>query len=105
MSATAAWCDVSASGGLKENVLTPSPTDGPREASDMPTDDENESTETKRVQFWVEANVPITFDSDKLSNIAYSLAITTVRQIGYGEIVDHGYETDDEKWRTANAAC
>jgi hypothetical protein len=68
-----------------------------------PTNDKDESIETKRVQFWVEADAPITFDSDKLSNIAYSLAITTVRQIGHGESIDHGYETDDGDWRTSDA--
>ena len=69
-----------------------------------PTDDENENVETKRIHFWVEADVPASFSSENLSNIAYSLAITAVRQVEHGETVAHGYETDDENRRRTDVS-
>jgi len=53
---------------------------------------EEKAVETKRVEFWVSAEVPKHFDDEKLSQIASRLTEAALRLVAPGAAVEHGYE-------------
>jgi hypothetical protein len=53
---------------------------------------EEKAVETKRVEFWVSADVPKDFGDEKLSQIASSLADAALSLVAPGAAVEHGYE-------------
>ena len=61
------------------------------------TADETQPIETtRRVEFWVAADVPGSFGADKLSEIASSLALRASQLVEPGKAVDHGCEAHED---------
>ena len=65
---------------------------------------QEEVVETKRVEFWVSADVPKDFDDAKLSAIAASLAKAALKLVPPGAAVEHGYEVFEAELADAGDA-
>ena len=51
---------------------------------------------TRRVQFWVSANVPVGFDEEELAHIAHNISIQASDAFEPGVAVDHGYKVEEK---------
>ncbi len=48
--------------------------------------------DTRRVEFWISADVPAKFDDAKLTEFAARLAQTATQLVAPGKSIEHGYE-------------
>ena len=65
---------------------------------------EEKAVETKRVEFWVSADVPKDFGDEKLSQIASSLGDAALSLVAPGAAVEHGYEVFEPELAGADEA-
>ena len=65
---------------------------------------EEKAAGTKRVEFWVSADVPKDFGDEKLSQIASSLTDAALKLVAPGAAVEHGYEVFEAELAGADDA-